>query len=76
MHPAQVLIMRFGCSYFGSRIIPHVSEDMKYLADSGFDFVIHVFTEERRAFYGLDGLWGDAPKLDAVALGISESDRQ
>ena len=38
------------------------------------DFVIHVFTEERRAFYGLDGLWGDAPKLDATALGISEGD--
>jgi ribosome-associated protein len=45
------------------------------LLDYG-EFVIHVFTEERRAFYGLDGLWGDAPKLDAVALGISESDRQ
>jgi ribosomal silencing factor RsfS len=38
--------------------------------------VVHVFTEERRAFYGLDGLWGDAPKLDVIALGISESDPQ
>ncbi len=37
--------MRFGCSYFGSRITPHVREDMQYLADNGFDFVIHVFTE-------------------------------
>jgi hypothetical protein len=37
--------MRFGCSYFGSRITPHVSDDMNYLADNGFDFVIHVFTE-------------------------------
>jgi ribosome-associated protein len=45
------------------------------LLDYG-EFVIHVFTEERRAFYGLDGLWGDAPKLDAVALGISEGDPQ
>jgi ribosome-associated protein len=43
------------------------------LLDYG-DFVIHVFTEERRAYYGLDGLWGDAPKLDADALGIHESD--
>jgi ribosome-associated protein len=45
------------------------------LLDYG-EFVIHVFTEERRAFYGLDGLWGDAPRLDAVALGIAEGDPQ
>lgn len=43
------------------------------LLDYG-EFVIHVFTEERRTFYGLDGLWGDAPKLDAIALGISEGE--
>ena len=43
------------------------------LLDYG-DFVIHVFTEERRTYYGLDGLWGDAPKLDAMALGIDEGD--
>jgi ribosome-associated protein len=40
------------------------------LLDYG-DFVVHVFTEERRAYYGLDGLWGDAPKLDSEALGVS-----
>jgi ribosome-associated protein len=45
------------------------------LLDYG-EFVIHVFTEERRMYYGLDGLWGDAPKLDAVALGIDEGNRQ
>jgi ribosome-associated protein len=43
------------------------------LLDYG-DFVVHVFTEERRTYYGLDGLWGDAPKLDADALGINEGD--
>ena len=42
------------------------------LLDYG-DFVIHVFTEERRSFYGLDGLWGDASRVDASALGIDES---
>jgi ribosome-associated protein len=45
------------------------------LLDYG-DFVIHVFTEERRTYYGLDGLWGDAPKVDAAALGIRESESQ
>ena len=41
------------------------------LLDYG-EFVVHVFTEERRTYYGLDGLWGDAPKLEADALGIGE----
>ena len=45
------------------------------LLDYG-EFVIHVFTEERRAFYGLDGLWGDAPRLGGDALGLHESDAQ
>ena len=41
------------------------------LLDYG-EFVIHVFTEERRTYYGLDGLWGDAVKFDADALGVNE----
>ncbi len=45
------------------------------LLDYG-EFVIHVFTEERRTYYGLDGLWGDAPKLDKVTLGIDEGHPQ
>jgi ribosome-associated protein len=28
------------------------------------DFVVHVFHPEARAFYQLEGLWGDAPRLD------------
>jgi len=36
------------------------------------DIVIHVFTEDRRAYYGLDSLWGDAPRIDGAALGIDE----
>jgi ribosome-associated protein len=45
------------------------------LLDYG-EFVIHVFTEERRTYYGLDSLWGDAPKIDGAALGIDEGDPQ
>jgi len=39
------------------------------LMDFG-DFVVHVFTEDRRAYYGLDSFWGDAPRLDETTLGI------
>jgi len=28
------------------------------------DVIVHIFREEQRAFYGLERLWGDAPRLD------------
>jgi ribosome-associated protein len=40
------------------------------LIDYG-DLVVHVFTEEKRAYYALDSLWGDAPRLEAESLGIA-----
>jgi ribosome-associated protein len=33
------------------------------LIDYG-DFVVHLFTPEARAYYSLDGIWGDAPRID------------
>jgi len=32
------------------------------LMDYG-DFIVHVFREQERAFYGLERLWGDAPRV-------------
>jgi ribosome-associated protein len=34
------------------------------LVDYG-DFILHIFTEECRRFYGLERLWGDAPNVTA-----------
>lgn len=39
------------------------------LLDFG-DLVVHVFTESLRAYYALDSLWGDAPRIDDAQLGI------
>lgn len=33
------------------------------LIDYG-DFLVHIFTQDRRKYYDLDKLWSDAPRLD------------
>jgi ribosome-associated protein len=33
------------------------------LLDYG-DFVVHVFQPEQREYYGLERLWGDAPRIE------------
>ena len=32
-----------------------------------FDFIVHVFSPETRAFYGLERLWGTAERIDVPA---------
>lgn len=41
------------------------------LLDFG-DFIVHIFTEEVRRFYGLERLWGDAPNVTAEFTGEAE----
>ena len=44
------------------------------LLDFG-DFIVHVFTEDCRRFYGLERLWGDAPNVTADFVPRSERPR-
>jgi len=34
-----------------------------------FDFIVHVFSPETRAFYGLERLWGNADRIEVPAAG-------
>ena len=44
----------------------HISDssDATWLLADYVDVVIHLFDEEHRNYYDLDGLWGDAPLVD------------
>ena len=44
------------------------------LLDFG-DFIIHIFTEDVRRFYGLERLWGDAPNVTSEFTGEAEKPR-
>jgi ribosome-associated protein len=64
----------------GHAIASEVDQDMKRLGEHKLgiegseegrwtlidygDFVVHVFSPEARAYYALEEIWGDAPRLD------------
>lgn len=53
--------LRTGVSYFGNRTIRHVAADMQDIRNSGFDYVVHCFTES-------DLLWGLESMRDIVRI--------
>lgn len=50
----------------GQRPISRNQEGVWVLLDYG-DVVVHVFHEDARAYYGLDQMWGDAPRVHLPA---------
>ena len=43
------------------------SQDTEWVLMDYLDFVVHVFTRDRRSFYALEKLWADAPRVDLAA---------
>jgi len=39
------------------------SENSAWLLADYVDVIVHLFDEEHRGYYDLDGLWGDAPRV-------------
>jgi ribosome-associated protein len=50
-----------------------LQEGLWVLLDFG-DIVAHIFYKENRAFYDLEGLWFDAPRLDLKEMGLDDSE--
>jgi ribosome-associated protein len=48
------------------RAVDGASEGSWIIADY-VDVVLHVFTPEARAFYGLEDLWGDVPLVEVAS---------
>lgn len=40
------------------------SEEGRWILIDYGDFVVHVFSDEAREYYGLNEIWGNAPRLD------------
>lgn len=49
-------------------VVEGMSPGRWVLLDFG-DFIVHIFTEDVRRFYGLERLWGDAPNVTAELTG-------
>jgi ribosome-associated protein len=52
------------------RLIPRSVEgetEARWIVADYLDLVLHVFTPEARAYYGLEELWGDVPAVELSA---------
>lgn len=50
------------------------TEDNRWVVLDYVDLVVHLFQPERRSFYGLERLWGDAPYEDVAPEADSSAD--
>jgi ribosome-associated protein len=53
-----------------SRTLPASTDagEANWIVADYIDVVLHVFTPEARAYYGLEDLWGDVPSVSVEAV--------
>ena len=54
--------VKIDCGYSPLRV--EGRDDFGWVLMDYGDFVVHVFLDERRSYYDLERLWGDAPRVD------------
>jgi ribosome-associated protein len=52
---------------------PEVTDDQSWLLLDGGNVIIHIMTNEARAFYDLESLWFNAPRFSVSFNGKKES---
>ena len=59
--------VRYGLKHDDERLLPHTVEGERegnWIVADYLDVVLHVFTPETRAYYGLEELWDDVPSIE------------
>jgi ribosome-associated protein len=57
------VIVTAGSRRQSNAIAIEIDQEMKKRGDYA-DFVVHIFSPDDRAYYALEDIWGDAPRLD------------
>ncbi len=59
----------------GSPLRVEGRDDLHWVLMDYGDFVVHVFSEEARAYYQLERLWGDAPRVEWLSGAAARRER-
>lgn len=64
MHTVAQELSEFGGSHKYRPYATSGEEGETWICIDFIHVIVHLFNQESRMYYDLDGLWGDAPKVD------------